>query len=376
MATAPFPTIIIKAPSGSGFTSVFTQGAADVTGVRYECTEARQLLLTNAGDMLLGTGRWMDTTVGTGQILRYLGNGAWSVEVTAKYQTIAGMGTISFPDIGVDHTVAGVWGTNKTPVLIRNNKTKTWIETDIQVSTAGGAQVRSFSQHVDTVNGQHMIFAGQTPLGVLSGVYSTDGKATITWNLIPELHTDAGGFRVMAFATLGGVLYCAMGETIYGRVDGAGTWTSISTNPNPGVTNPPLGALRGLIASPYNDGTLWAWNCCSSGTHANALVSLNPATKVWKTVFSFAAGGGIQAYNTINILHGTVYIGGQRGGADIITGTPATGFKVQIAPQLGATPLVAVRTIGQDAAGNVYMAGYDCDNRAAHRTGWVYQYTP
>jgi hypothetical protein len=359
------------------FASVLTQGTKDANGVEYQFTEARALVLTDAGDMLLSTGRWMDTVPGHGQILRYLGTpGQWEVEYTAAYETIASMATIRFPDIGVDQTVAGVWGTDKTPVLIRDNATKKWEEVDVPVpDQAGGAQVRSFAQHHDAVTGQRLILLGQDPIGVLSGVYATDGSANITWNTTPEL-PSVGGYRIMAFAELDGVLYCVMDESVYARNDGLGTWTKVGTNPSPGTTSPGLGALRGLIASPYDDGTLWMWNNSSAGAGTNALLSLDPAHDVWKTLFSFASGGGIQAYNEINHMNGEVMIGGQRGGADYITGTPSTGYVKNTVPQLGDKPLVAVRTIGRDSAGNIYMGGYDCDGKPAHQTGWVYEYTP
>lgn len=371
MASVTLPVLTIKP---SAFTSVYTQGAVDPNGIPYECTEARALILTLGGDLLLATGRWEDTTPGTGQILRYLGGGQWFVEHTSRYQTIAGIANVSFPDIGVDLTLAGVWGTAKTPVLTRNAATKTWTEFDIPLVPSGGAQIRSFGRHIDAVDGRHLVFAGQDPVGVLVGVCSPGGA--IAWSTTPELKSDPNGFRVMAFAEMGPVIYCVMGETIYARVDGSGTWTAVGTNPNPGVTNPGLGALRGLIASPYNDGTLWMWNCSSSGAHANALLSFDPVARAWKTIFSFPQGGGIEAYNTINFINGVVHIGGQRAGATHIVGTPASGFQVRTVPQLGTTPAVAVRSIAQDAQGNIYFSGYDCDGKSAHRTGWVYAYRP
>jgi hypothetical protein len=103
---------------------------------------------------------------------------------------------------------------------------------------------------------------GQDPRGIFSGTYDPTVVDRIRWGAIPELDLSSvssagisgrnGYLRVSSFAECNGQLYAAVGQHIYGRIDGAEPqWRLVYTNRYPGHSET---GLRGLTAIPDPSG--------------------------------------------------------------------------------------------------------------------------
>ena len=154
----------------------------------------------------------------------------------------------------VSMLIAATWNlAGNQMVYSRDDSTGAWsaatLVADSQVSHRL-AQVRAFGQHRDRVTGVDMVFAGDNPHGIFSGVYDPGVPGRIRWSRAPEFSPGpilAGEFpglqnppRVTSFAECNGRLYAAVGQQIYERVDGANPdWRLVYTNPDPGYSLSP-----------------------------------------------------------------------------------------------------------------------------------------
>jgi hypothetical protein len=346
--------------------SIYTNGATDKNGVVYRMTEGRALHNVNGDELLLVSGRWCDTVPGAGQILGLYADGSdWVVEFTGAIdqQVITTIFEAPFPKTGISLVLASTWGSNKSYVLTRDPVKRSWSQV-VLTKANSGSQIRSFGTHTDAVTGVDMVFAGQEPNGVFSGTLV--GNA-IVWGAAPELLTTD---RPMAFASLDRVLYVSIYESIYKRNDGlTPTWTKVATNPWPGISSRGDSGLRGMGVSPLKDGSLWMSN---TGSKA-AILSWNPTTMSWKTLYAFP-GNALPAYNKIKYINKTIYVGYQlQGEAGYLTSLDGVTWALNPVDMPGSRTYTAVRDLAPYpfVPGEIVFVGYDCDKRPSHDTGWV-----
>jgi hypothetical protein len=156
--------------------------------------------------------------------------------------------------------LASTWDlTGTTRVFSRDDATGAWTAVVLAQDRPAPdflPQVRSFGVHRDRQTGIDLVFAGQNPRGVFSGVYDAIVPGRIRWSTAPELDISgvstsafpglAGRARVSSFAECNGRLYAAVGQQIYERIDGdAPHWRLVYTNPHPRRSET---GLRGLTA--------------------------------------------------------------------------------------------------------------------------------
>ena len=104
-------------------------------------------------------------------------------------------------------------------VFCRDDATGEWSASVLGTATRA-TNTRSLGLHRDKVTGIDRIFAGNRPLGVVSGVYDPAAPGRIRWDKSAEVEAPAGE-RVMGFCDCNGILYCATSRHIYQRTDGA-----------------------------------------------------------------------------------------------------------------------------------------------------------
>ena len=140
-------------------------------------------------------------------------------------------------------------------VFCREDATGDWSASVLGTVTKA-TNTRSMGLHRDKVTGIDRIFAGNRPLGVMSGVYDPAAPGRIRWDKSAEVETPAGE-RVMGFCDCNGILYCATSRHIYRRTDGAApAWKEVYFCEK---ENTPVG-IRGLTAVPNPGGkgeVLW-----------------------------------------------------------------------------------------------------------------------
>ncbi len=183
---------------------------------------------------------------------------------------------------------AGPW--SRTPgidVFVRGSGA--WTKT-----TLGDAQgnVRSFTQHVDSVTGVSLAFAGSDPQGIFSGTFDV-ARGTIAWSGAAEAFAHAVGhddtplddWRVMAFAEANGHLFATLGPAIYERKDGrAPSWKKVYVADFPAnVDIKANGGLRGMAAIPNPHGTGEVLLVAAGGPTARVL-GIDPSAGFSETV--------------------------------------------------------------------------------------------
>ena len=104
-------------------------------------------------------------------------------------------------------------------VFCRDDATGEWSASALGTVTTA-SMTRSLGLHRDKVTGIDRIFAGNRPLGVMSGVYDPAAPGRIRWDKSAEVQAPAGE-RVMGFCDCNGILYAATSRHIYQRTDGA-----------------------------------------------------------------------------------------------------------------------------------------------------------
>ena len=140
-------------------------------------------------------------------------------------------------------------------VYCRDDATGEWSASVLGTATRA-TTTRSLGLHRDKVTGIDRIFAGNRPLGVMSGVYDPAAPGRIRWDKKAEVEAPAGE-RVMGFCDCNGIFYCATTRHIYRRTDGAApAWKDVYFCEK---EIPPCG-IRGLTAVPNPGGkgeVLW-----------------------------------------------------------------------------------------------------------------------
>ena len=420
-------------------------GGRDAAGRFMGGTELRSLV-AHGGRVYAGIGYWKDKPGPEGPqgaaILVLDGpNAAWRVERAFDERLPSGRGrdlavsalsSVSFATGSrgevlskpVAMLVASTWDlTGATRVFSRDEASGSWIATTLsrdRVAPDFVPQIRSFGAHRDRRTRIDYVFAGNSPRGIFAGVYDPTAAGGIRWSATPELDLAKSGaefsglehrVRVNAFAESGGVLYAAVGQQIYQRIDGSEPeWRLVYTNPRPGHSET---GLRGLtsVADPSGGEILLA---AVEGTAARIL-RFDPKTgrdatdldlrDVLADAWRMPVGYVIAAYNEMTKLsrpegeelligleafiapraqvpkgHVTVDVGHGRleSGAWYLVRHKDGRYDLhQIKanlPTLGEA-LVATRSIVRSPFSRdgdvLYFAGYDANKAPAHNTAWV-----
>ena len=426
-----------------GFQISFAAGSRDAAGRFAGGTEMR-LLTAHAGKLYAGNGYWEDRPGPEGlqgaQILVLDGYGAsWRVDhafeerlPNGRWRDLA-IGALAEADFGTDGSgvplprpvsllLASTWDlTGAARVFARDDATGTWSAVTLAEDRPSRdflPQIRSFATHRDRITGVDLEFAGEMPRGIFAGSYDPTAPGRIRWSVAPELDASAvstafsglaGRLRVSSFAEANGRLYAALGQQIYGRIDGrAPRWQLIYTNSRPGHSET---GLRGLTAVPTAAGD----EALLAAVEGNAprLVRITPSDGSEVTeldlddflarAWGMRPGYVIAAYNdmarvrtpghddalligfmafiprkvSIAAGHGVVDVGyGQaESGAWYLVRWPDGHYDLHQVTAAFGHPLVATRSIcaspfpGDGDA--VYFAGYDANKAPAHNTAWI-----
>jgi hypothetical protein len=328
----------------------------------------------------------------------------------------------------VSMLVATTWDlSGESRVFTRDDATGAWTpETVAPDSRVSGdqrlPQVRSVGAHRDRVTGVDEIFAGQDPRGIFRGVYDSEAPSRIRWSEAAELDISGisqaafpgleGKLRISSFAECNGVLYAAIGQQIYERIDGAEPkWRLIYSNPRPGLSET---GLRGLtaIANPKGGQSLIA---AVEGNEAR-IVRINPSdgseatdldlrdflANAWGMRVGYAISGyndmtrirdsqgedviliGLEAFIPPNASvasgHNVVDVGYGRleSAAWYLIRRPTGHYDLRrISTRAGApTPMVATRSIAASPFEHdetLYFAGYDANKVPVHNTAWIFR---
>ena len=442
------PAPVAEAPH-EGFTVSFTPGSRDEAGRFMGGTEMR-VLATHAGKLYAGNGYWEDRPGPEGrqgaEILVLDGPGArWRVDHVFDVQlpdgrrrdlAVSALEEITFATDGngaqlpvpVAILIAANWDpSGTTRVFSRDDATSAWTAATIAQDRPTPnflPQVRSFGRHRDRATGIDRVFAGQDPRGIFSGTYDPAVTGRIRWGAAPELELSGvsaaglsgrnGYLRVSSFAECNGRLYAAVGQEIYGRVDGADPhWSLLYANRSPGHSET---GLRGLTAILGPSGTGEVLLAAVEGSAAR-IVRVDPRDgsevtevdlpDVLGRQWGMPVGYVIAAYNDmarardpgggearligleafipmrapIAAGHGVVHVGYGRleAGGWYLIRHPTGRYELR---QVGAPPgraLVAIRSIRvspfAEEGQAVYFAGYDANKAPVHDTAWIIRST-
>ena len=424
-------------------------GSRDDAGRFMGGTEMR-VLAGHGGKLYAGNGYWEDRPGPEGlqgaEILVLDGPGArWRVDHAFDEQlpdgrrrdlAVSALEEVGFATDGngarlpapVSMLIAAKWDlSGAARVFSRDDATTAWTATMLaQDRPIPGflPQVRSLGQHRDRATGIDRVFAGQDPRGIFSGTYDPAVAGRIRWGTVPELDLSSvssagisgrnGYLRVSSFAECNGRLYAAVGQQIYGRVDGAEPhWGLVYTNRYPGHSET---GLRGLtaIAGPSDQGEVLL--AAVEGSAAR-IVRVDPrdgsaATEIDLPDFlgrqwGMPAGYVIAAYNDMAKVpdpaggralligleafiparapiaagHGVVDVGYGRveAGGWYLVRHASGQFDLHRAAIQPERALVAIRAIRASPFPQerqaIYFASYDANKAPVHDTAWILRST-
>jgi hypothetical protein len=296
-------------------------------------------------------------------------------------------------------------------VWSRDDATGVWTATVLaRLGRNAKGQIRALGFHHDSVTGVDAVFAGAGVqdgggIGIFRGVYDPTAPGHIRWDLTPEFTNYQG--RPMAFAEADGVLHVTSFEAMYRRADGpAPSWVRVFSYDRPLMRD--NSGLRGLTAIPNPSGHGQSLVVALEGRagrvfridparNYNAVVELDIVgflRRQWKTQRRLYI---IPAYNDMLMMTDprsgkpTLLIGlqarspqpGKETSAWYLVRRSDASYELHEIPAIAEPKrsnlaLVAVRAIAispfpADAGRVVYFGGYDCDNKPAHDTAWLYQ---
>jgi hypothetical protein len=425
------------------FVPSYIAGTRDGAGQFAGGTEMRHLV-AHAGKLYAGNGYWEDRPGwegGQGPQILVLDapDMRWQIDHAFDERGLNGrrrdlavsaLASVMFTTDGAGHALpqpvpvllASTWDlTGASRVFARDDANGTWSATTLAHDPTASdflPQIRSFGTHRDQVSGIDLVFAGQMPHGIFAGHYDATVPSRIRWAAVPELDASAvstafsgltGRLRVSSFAETNGRLYAAVGQQIFGRVDGATPrWRLVYTNPRPGRSET---GLRGLTA--IGGGALLAaveGNAARivridprSGTETTELELAAFLTSKWRMRVNYIIAAyndmttatiprrgnaillGLEAFvprtASVPIGHGVVDVGyGEvESGAWYLVRWPDCHYELhQIAAPFPHPP-VSTRSIclspfpgDRDA---IYFAGYDANKAPAHNTAWIVRTT-
>jgi hypothetical protein len=305
-------------------------------------------------------------------------------------------------------------------VFCRDDATGEWSASVLGTATRA-TNTRSLGLHRDKVTGIDRIFAGNRPLGVVSGVYDPAAPGRIRWDKSAEVQAPAGE-RVMGFCDCNGIFYCATSRHIYQRADGAApAWKDVYFCPK----EIPSCGLRGLSAVPKPGGSgevLW-FTALGKARRLDPDVGFKETIELDLPVFlteklGLKVGFTLSAYN--DLLPCTVPGTGEKlwlfgfeccHPAAVVNAHPDLKARAQVRdkpdkphlcfagngrycirhaegacityelaeitdprePQLVSTRTLVVSPFPEDQGHALYFGGYDCNGVPSHNTAWVYR---
>jgi hypothetical protein len=433
-------------PTPPSFASSYLAGTRDAAGRFMGCTELRAFAAHN-GKLYAGNGYWQDRPGPEGaqaaQILVLdAPHGPWRVETRFDDRlangrlrdfAVSALSEVTFATDAkgarlpapVPMLLASSWDrTGATRIFSRDDASGVWTATLLAQDRPAPdflPQIRSLATHRDRRTGIDRAFAGNDPRGIFAGVYDPAVAGRIRWDRTPELDISklstasfpglGGRLRVSSFAECNGILYAAVGQQIFERIDGTEPrWRLIYTNPRPALSET---GLRGLtaIANPAGAGEVLL---AAVEGNAARILRIDPASGAestdlelgqflsdsWKLPVTYV----IAAYNDMTKLHdasrgdivligleafipkraalpaghSTVDVGYGRleAGAWYLTRYADGRYALRkITADLPNQALVAIRAIRQSPfAGDeqaLYFAGFDANKAPAHNTAWI-----
>lgn len=278
------------------------------------------------------------------------------------------------------------------------------------------SSTRAIGFHRDAVTGVDLVFAGNSPLGNIRGVYDPHAPGRIRWDATPELSVPAGE-RVMGYCDCNGACYCATTNRIFRRTDGPSpSWQQIYFCPEEknavgirGLTSVPnpsgkgesllfmaLRKVRHLDVNGYKEtievdmpefitGQWGVKVSAGMGAYNEFLPYTLPATgeKVWLFGFESAYSAAVakrlppdfrlvEYDNPPRHFDARAFYFIRRVNHGIIT------FEAKEITDPRKLNLVSVRTIvvspfAEDHGRAFYLGGYDCNKIPSHNTAWIYR---
>jgi len=407
-------------------------GVRDANGRLIAGTEIMHLV-PHKGRLYASTSLWMEKDRSVPKACQVLvldsPKGQWRVEhqFTTNNLRYGSLREVTFATDDRGHAITPVSLLLAAPdvkrgpveVFCREDATGEWSASVLGTGTAP-ATTRSIGLHRDKVTGIDRIFAGNRPLGVISGVYDPAAPGRIRWDKSAEVETPVGE-RVMGFCDCNGILYCATSRHIFRRTDGAApAWKEVYFCEKEIA---PVG-IRGLTAVPKpggNSEVLWF-------VALRKVRRLDPAAGFKETIeldmpvfltekLGLPVVGALSAYNDLMpyVMPGTgetLWLFGfecSHPGA-VLNSHPRIKARVQMKdpprtrftgngrycirhakganityevaeitdprePQLVAPRTITVSPFPEDRGKALYFGGYDCNGVPSHNTAWIYKGT-
>jgi hypothetical protein len=330
----------------------------------------------------------------------------------------------------VEILLAGVWDLlGKLEVFSKESNVGRWAMTPLGNNGGRMAEIRSFGSHRDQVTNIQRVFAGSRVKGlpiepaIYSGAYDPSVAGGIRWDASPEawqgdtstlVTTTKGSQRITGMAECNGRLYASVYNAIYERQDGPqASWSPMwRYDPQSPFENGSSG-LRGLTAIPNPDGPgelLLVTLEHKPGLvfrvdprTGKSIIEANISTQL-SQLLSTRVGYVIAGYNDMVLYEPagrsrtpTVLMGMEcttpmlPGGLGAFNPNPRLlirrpngrySFEEVFDRTLKPRPmLVSMRSLinspfAEDPPGTVYVSGYDCNEKPAHNTAWIYRGTP
>ncbi len=423
-------TALAQSQAAGGWQQSFKAGMIDEsTGKPIRGTEIVHLA-AHKGRLYAGNGYWMDTrghrnTPWSQVLVLDSPEGRWKVDLALgpPYLRVTVLESVTFTTDADGKALAAPvnllmaasdiqGGHRQTNIWTRDDARNIWVKTTLEGDPTYRRSTRALVVHRDRQTGVDRIFIAAGALGIYSGGYNARQPGKVCWGRKAELGPVS--IRPMALAEANGSLYASAGVSVYRRKDGPSpVWEKVYSDNT--REHWELGGIRGLTAVPSPNG---------SGesilfSHTDRIIRIDPkddhkATvelqirqllqKEWGTA---VPGSIIAAYSRMLPLRDpatgrTVHIAGvegriERGGRDK-TYRPDTffgwyaggsyliresdqGYRLKEVngrwapgkPKLVAPRTFVVSPFPDDAGGQVYFGGFDCNFFPALDTAWVFR---
>lgn len=418
-----------RSRSVAGWEQSLKAGSADASGRLVGGTEIVHLA-SHKGRLYAGNGYWMDTAPKAhcpwAQVLVLDSpGGSWKVDLALgpRHLRVTVLESVAFKTDGNGAALARpvrllLAGSDsyvrpvQSHIWTRDDARGTWVKTTLHGDPSARRSMRALVVHRDRVTGADRVLVAAGALGIYSGVYDARQPGRIRWNTKPELGPLA--IRPMSFAEANGSVYASAGTAVYRRSDGPSPkWAKVYSDNTPEHWE--LGGIRGLTAVPSPTGAgeslLFshtdriiridptddhratvecrirpllekAWGTPVPGSiiaaYSDMVPLKDPATG--RTVHVLGVEGRIERGGKDKMYREDTFFGWYAGGAYLIRQSggiyrlrEVNGRWAPGKPKLVAPRAFARSPFPQDAAGYVYVGGFDANFRDAHDTAWIFR---
>jgi len=386
-------------------------------------------LVAHKGRLYAGNGYWMDTrfpNIPWSQVLVLNSrDGTWEVDLALgpKHLRVTALKSVTFTTDGDSKPLAAPvnlllaasdiqGGPRQSNIWTRDDDGNTWVKTTLEGEAKYRRSTRALIVHRDRRTGIDRIFAAAGALGIYSGVFDASQPGKIRWGKKAELGPLT--MRPMSFVEANGKLYASAGVSVYRRADGlAPAWEKVYSDNT--REHWELGGIRGLSAVPApngvgesilfshtdriirvdpNDGyratvelrirplLARSWGSDINGSiiaaYSDMMPLKDPATG--RTVHIMGVQGQIQRREKGKQYRPDTYGGWYAGGSYLIR-EPDQSYRLKEVngrwepgnPKLVAPRAFAISPFPEDAGGQVYFGGFDCNFLPALDTAWVFR---